>query len=45
MPPEEAGIQHQAVCTECDWKGPVHVDSENSEHDAAQDAEQHELDT
>ena len=45
VPPEEAGIQHQAVCTECDWKGPVHVDAENSEHDATQDAEQHELET
>jgi hypothetical protein len=42
---EQAGIQHQAKCTECDWVGPVHVDSENSEHDAAQDAERHEQET
>ena len=45
VPPEEAGIQHQAVCTECDWKGPVRLDTQNGRHDAAKDAEEHELAT
>jgi hypothetical protein len=47
VPEEEAGIQHQAKCTECDWVGPVHADDEEggSEHAAREDAERHESET
>ncbi|MDP9183383.1 MAG: hypothetical protein M3P04_11480 [Actinomycetota bacterium] len=44
---DEAGIQHQARCTECDWVGPVHPATEEggSEHAARADAELHEQET
>jgi hypothetical protein len=45
VPEGQAGIQHQARCTECDWTGPVRTDPDNSEHEARADAEQHEQET
>lgn len=45
--PEEAGIQHQAKCTQCAWVGPVHdgKGEPGSEHKAHLDAEHHEQET
>ena len=47
LQPAEAGIQHQARCTECDWVGPVHdgTGEPSSEHAAVLDAERHEQET